>query len=40
VTVAAPLGHDLETRNRRMARLLVGLVAALVTTCVWIGTRW
>ena len=32
--------HDLETRNRRLARLLVGIIGALVTTCFWVGTKW
>ena len=33
-------GHDLETRNRRVMRVLLGIVAALVTTCFWVATRW
>jgi hypothetical protein len=32
--------RDLDTRNRRVARVLLGLVLALVTMWVWVGTRW
>jgi hypothetical protein len=30
----------LETKNRRMLRILVSIVVALVLGCFWIGTRW
>lgn len=42
MTVATAPGreHDLETRNRRLARVLVGIIGALVTTCFWVGTKW
>ncbi len=32
--------HDVETRNRRLLRILLGIVGALVATCFAIGTRW
>ena len=32
--------ETLEVRNRRVLRILLSIVAALVVTCFWIGTRW
>ena len=32
--------ETLEVRNRRVLRILLSIVAALVATCFWIGTRW
>ena len=32
--------EPLEAKNRRTLRILVSIVAALVVTCFWIGTRW
>jgi hypothetical protein len=32
--------ETLETKNRRVRRVLLSIVAALVIGCFWIGTRW
>jgi hypothetical protein len=32
--------HDVELRNRRLLRILVGIISALVLGCFAIGTRW
>jgi hypothetical protein len=32
--------ESLEARNRRMLRILLSVITALVATCFWIGTRW
>ena len=30
----------LAEKNRRVMRILVGIIAALVIGCFWVGTRW
>ena len=32
--------HDLEAKNRRVVRILLGIVAALVIAAFVVGIRW
>jgi hypothetical protein len=32
--------ESLSEKNRRTARILLGIVASLIATCFWVGTRW
>ena len=32
--------ESLAEKNRRVLRILVSIVAALVVGCFWVGTRW
>ena len=32
--------ETLAERNRRVAAILISIVAALVIGCFWVGTRW
>ena len=32
--------ETLAEKNRRVLRILVSIVAALVIGCFWVGTRW
>ena len=34
------VNRDLEAKNRRLLRILLGIVGALFATCFAIGTRW
>jgi hypothetical protein len=42
--VSTSLSHrdprDLRERNRRLARVLLGIVAVLIVASLLIGTRW
>ena len=32
--------ETLAEKNRRVASILISIVAALVIGCFWVGTRW
>ena len=37
---SATTREPLAEKNRRVLRILVSIVAALVIGCFWVGTRW